>query len=648
MSKLTALDVFNEYPNNKSSFISQMGDAADAGKMWDNFKRISNGGNTQSITSTGTSTRAGVIDGVTTAFVQSTGSFGQALSKLSDVVRGVANIGDKVVQTQMGVNDQNSSSKQIFDLIKEGGLNPLKLLSSGAEIMFNEVSNELTQQSILLSEIGSKTGLVGELGERLRMDMVEASIEGARYGKNLMEIGSFYVELVDQSGKFSLINKDIYDSAIPLAASLDMHLSQLGTTLFDYEKVGVGLTKSIENLEQATVRSLSLGLSAKKVTETMRTEISRLNEYGFQNGVRGLERMSQKALEFRMNMNEVFTVADKVFNPEGALELTANLQVLGGAIGDFNDPLKLMYMATNNVEGLQDALIGAAGSLATYNTEQGRFEITGVNLRRAKAMAQELGISYQELAKGAIASAERTVAATSLMSRGLMMKEEDREFITNISRMEDGEMKIVVPKSLMDELGGQTEISLDRITKDQADLLLKNRDAFKEMSTKDIAMSQLTEIQQMSRGIDVIAAYVRVRASQILKGSVQGVAGDMIKDLQKNIDSFSTQISQNENANMKGKVETVASYVVGKGTEIFTSPINTIKDISNKMSETFNNNQQTQNRTVTTQGTVTHVIEHRVQNGADGMSRHIIKNPDIISEWMSKIEHEEREYLNPN
>jgi hypothetical protein len=588
------------------------------------------------------------VNGITEAFVQNTGILGRTLSTLSDVVRGVADIGDKIVQTQMGVADPNSSSKKIFDIVKEGGLNPLKLLKSGFTEVINEVTNELTQQSILFSEIGSKTGLVGELGEKLRMDMVEASIEGARYGKNLMEIGSFYTELVSESGKFSLINKDIYDNAIPLAASLNMHLSDLSRVLFDYEKIGVGLNQSIKNLEEATVNSLSLGLSAKKVTETMRSEISKLNEFGFQNGVRGLERMAQKSLEFRMNMNSVFQIADKVFNPEGALDLVANLQVLGGAFGDFNDPIKLMYMATNDVEGLQDALIDAAGSLATYNEEQGRFEITGVNLRRAKAMAQELGISYQELATGAIAAAERTSAATALMSRGLIMDEKDRDFLTNISRMEDGEMKIVVPKSLMDELGGQTELSLEKLTDNQAQVLLRNREAFKEMNTKDIAMSQLTEIQQISRGIDVVASYARVRAAQFLKGTASGLLGDAIKDLKLNVDSFSTQLSQKENVNLSTKVQDFTSNIGQKTKDFFASPLNAINDIADRMTRTFDNNQQTESRTVTTQGTVTHVHEHRVQNGLDAMSRQIIKNDDIISEWMSQVEHEERSYRNPN
>lgn len=585
--------------------------------------------------------------GLGEAIVANTGALGKLLVGLNSVVKGVADVGDRIIQTQMGVSDPNSASSKIFELVKEGGINPAKLLSSGVSAVFNDITNELTQQSILFSEIGSKTGLVGELGERLREDMIEASIEGARYGKNLLEIGSFYTQLVDQSGKFSLINKEVYDNAIPLAAALNMHMTELSMNLFEYEKIGVGLNKSIESLEEATVNSLSLGLSAQKVVQTMRSEISKLNEFGFQNGVRGLERMAQKALEFRINMNSVFQIADKVFNPEGALDLVANLQVLGGAIGDFNDPIKLMYMATNNVEGLQDALIDAAGSLATYNAEQGRFEITGVNLRRAKAMAQELGISYQELATGAIAAAERTSAASAIMRTGLIMDEKDRDFLTNIARMEDGEMKIVVPKSLMDELGGRTELALDSISQKDAQILLQNREAFKQMDTKDIAMSQLTEIQQISRGIDVIAAYARVRSAGFLKGSAENLMGDALKDLKLNVESFSTNLAQTKKEDSIFKPIESFEKIKQFGKDFFASPINAINNVADRMSQT-SNNQQSQNRIVTTQGTVTHIIEHRVQNGADGMSRHIIKNPDIISEWMSKIEHEEREYLNPN
>jgi hypothetical protein len=238
-------------------------------------------------------------------------------------------------------------------------------------------------------------------------------------------------------------------------------------------------------------------------------------------------------------MQSTFTIADKVFNPEGAIDLVANLQVLGGAIGDFNDPLKLMYDATNNVEGLQDALIKASGSLATYNQEQGRFEVTGINLRKAKEMANALGISMGELNKISIAAAERTQATTALMATGLVMKDEDREFLTNLSRMDGGEMKIMVPKSLMDSLGiKEQSLALKDLTPKQEKILLANKEAFEKMNPKDMAMAQLTETQQMSRGIDVIAAYFKIRGAEMARGAVRGGIGKEYDELKNAINNF--------------------------------------------------------------------------------------------------------------
>lgn len=650
---ISIIDIFNSYSTDRSGFVTMAGgDAIEAGKQWDRLSSIAKDKDklTPSLFGKGGS---GFIDTVSNSFVAMTGPIGKALVGMSEIVKNVADVGEKIYQSQMGVKDDNSGTQAIFDALKGGGLNPLKLMVSSGE----EVLKQFQQQSILLSEIGMKTGLVGDLGEKLREDMIEASIEGARYGATLQEIGQFYIGLVESSGKFSLINQDTYDTAIPLSRALNMNLDELSKTLFDYEKVGVGLGKSIENLEGATVRSLSLGLSAKKVTETMKTDIGKLNEYGFKDGVRGLERMSQKALEFRMNMSETFKIAEKVFEPEGALDLAANLQVLGGAFGAFNDPLKLMYMATNDVEGLQDALIGAAGSLATYNDEQGKFEITGVNLRRAHEMAKQLGIDYKELSNGAIAAAERTSASAALLSSGLIMKDEDREFLTNISRMEDGEMKITVPKSLMDELGGRSEIALKNISEKEAGLLLENREAFKEMSTKDIAMDQLTTTQQMSRGIDVIATYAKVRAAEFLQTKTKSIAGDMIEDLKNNINSFSSEISQKNRVKQTEKIENTSRSInypapnrvsTGVSSQNINPPSEPISTNSGVTPNNVNPRNRTNNEPISMgvpRPTITVVHDFKVPAMADSIARNMIKNPDQMTDLIMNIQHPEGSFL---
>jgi hypothetical protein len=202
-----------------------------------------------------------------------------------------------------------------------------------------------------------------------------------------------------------------------------------------------------------------------------------------------------------MNMAETFKVADKVMNPESAIELTANMQMLGGAIGDLNDPLKLMYMATNNVEGLQDAIQGAASTLAVFNSEQGRFEITGANLRRGKEMATQLGISYSEFAKGAISAQERLMATDTLLAKGFNLKDKDREFITNLSQMKDGEMQIVIPKSLEETLGkdiGTNELKLSELSSTQIDILKAYQKDLETKTPAQMAEEMFTQTKQIT------------------------------------------------------------------------------------------------------------------------------------------------------
>jgi hypothetical protein len=451
-------------------------------------------------------------------------------SGLNKVVKAAVGGAQAIANTQMGGPEAagGESVNKLFEIFQKGGANPLTVGWEAIKTAGSEILGQLKAESELRYKINSSTMLTGQLSEDLRGDIEQSSVSAARYGMSMSDVADLYVGLVESSGKFSLINKETMNTAIPVVAALGMNMSQMATTISEYEKVGVGIDQTIQGISDATTKEVSLGMNAKKVTQDMQANIGKLNEYGFRNGIKGLEDMARKASELRMNMDSVFSIAEKVFSPEGAIDMVANLQVLGGAIGDLNDPLKLMYMATNNVEGLQDALAGAAGSLATYNQEQGRFEVTGANLRKAKEMAQQMGISMGELNKISIAAAERTQAASALMSSGLTMKEEDREFITNLSRMEGGEMKIMVPESIAQKLGVPTKIALDSLDEKTKQALLSNREAFKQMSPAEMAQNQLTETQQISRNMGVVAAYVKVRAAQTIKGAVEGANIDKL------------------------------------------------------------------------------------------------------------------------
>jgi hypothetical protein len=415
------------------------------------------------------------------------------------------------------------------------------------------IATQLKQEAQLRTDINEKVGMQGELSKGLREEIIDAYPSTLRLGYGMQQLTDMMTNMMSESGRFNLISKETIGQAAATARSFVGDLSEMGRVFGQFEKVGLGASDATKAIDTAGKSSLSLGLNSKKTTQDLRDNLGKLNEFGFANGVQGLNRMVQKANEFRISMDSVYQIADKVFSPEGALELSANLSVLGGAMGDFGDPIKLMYMATNNVEGLQDALIGAAGSLTTYNQEQGRFEITGVNLRKAKAMASELGISYQELAKGAIAASERTAAASALMTSGLVMEDKEREFLTNLSQMKDGKMVIEVPKSLMSELGGQTEVILEDLTNAQKTTLLANQAAFEKMSTEDIARGQLSAMENIERDIGFMAATTRGRVVNMAKSAAEaaGLTGEdaqkFVKETADNVSKGTVQMSDNFN-----------------------------------------------------------------------------------------------------
>ena len=422
------------------------------------------------------------------------------------------------------------------------------------------IATQLTQESQLRTDINEKVGMQGELSKGLREEMVAAYPATLRLGFGIEQLSGMMTNMMGETGRFNLISQGTIEQAAKTARAFVGDLSDMGKVFSQFEKVGIGASDATKAIDKAGISSLSLGLNSKKTTSELRENLGKLNEFGFANGVQGLNRMVQKANEFRISMDSVYQVAEKVFSPEGALELSANLSVLGGAMGDFADPIKLMYMATNNVEGLQDALIDAAGSLTTYNQEQGRFEITGVNLRKAKAMASELGISYQELAKGAIAASERSAAASALMTSGLVMDEKEKEFLTNLSQMKDGKMVIEVPKSLMSELGGQTEVILEDLTNAQKTTLLANQQAFEKMSSEDVARGQLSATENIQRDVAFLAATTRGQAVKSFKSAAEA-AGITGEDSQKFVKEMTDKLAKGEIEMMGSFNETARNFI---------------------------------------------------------------------------------------
>ena len=430
------------------------------------------------------------------------------INGFQNLIKGVAGKGGLLGEGDFGENLKTQAGNLMTSIIGEVSKNASQILQQEVE---------------LHNEINSRIGISGELSRGLRTEIMETLPEMITMGYGFEDVKKTITGMIEEQGKFTLYNREVIGDMAVTSRAFVGDLDTLGKMIGTYEKAGYGAAGALERINEAGESSISLGLNARKVVAEIETNMKNLNQYGFKNGYDGLTRMAQKSIEFKMSMQSVFTLAEKLFDPDQAVALSANLQAIGGAIGDFNDPLKLMYMATNDAGGLQDAMIGVAGSLATYNSELGKFEITGVNLRKARALAGELGMSMDELSTTAIKAAERTSASADLLAGGFNLDEKQQEFITNLARMEGGKMVIDIPKDFTDEFKGATRVALEDLNDEQVRVLIDNQKVFEEMNAKDIALSQYTETQKLGLQVSEIVTMMKVQLANSIRGDLSKV-----------------------------------------------------------------------------------------------------------------------------
>ena len=435
------------------------------------------------------------------------------------------------------VNSNTSIEKfaELYTKAKSEGGNPIEKFFSGLQgVAGNQTETYAKEQVYMLRQMNAEMGLTGKFSQDFRDSLNDTIPALQGMGLGVSDIVEHTKEMVDNSGKFAFISTESQIKAAEIATAFGMSMKELAGSYKSFEDVGIGAVGAAEAIGDAGKESLELGLQSQTTIKGLQENVDKLNQFGFQKGIRGLEEMVRKSTEFRMSVDSVFQVADKVFSPEGALEMAANLQVVGGAMGALNNPLEMMYMATNNVEGLQDAILKSSESLATFNNETGRFEVVGVNLRKAKDMADATGISLADLTKGAIAGNERMQAMNDMS--GIDVPEDTKRFLTNIAQMKDGEMTIALKGDAAKDLkkiAPNGIIKMSDMTDDIAGTLKEYQDDFKVLNPEQIIEQQANAVQNIMRDVNMLLGVARMKAAGVADSGIEAIFGMDSKDLGK-------------------------------------------------------------------------------------------------------------------
>jgi hypothetical protein len=247
------------------------------------------------------------------------------------------------------------------------------------------------------------TGLY-EYAEIYRKTISDVYLENIDLGFAFDDSSKLISSMASQMQRMVPFTKENATNALVLGKVLGQTPEEVAKLIGQMTAYGNSQKKSIDILNKATMTARAFGLDAKKLTATVSDNIQKSQIYGFKNGVEGLTKMAAQAQRVGFDIKNAQTVSDLILEGglEDAVKKSSELQALGGNIGALGDPGQLYRMAMYDIEGLQDELIKASSSAVDFNETTGDFKIGGEEMLRLRQQAKILGLTYEEVAKGAI------------------------------------------------------------------------------------------------------------------------------------------------------------------------------------------------------------------------------------------------------
>jgi hypothetical protein len=280
------------------------------------------------------------------------------------------------------------------------------------------------------------------IGNRTRIrEMMEAvseiSPEIIGLGGDFKDAGKVIGEIAAGSRRTLIASKDDIKELFATSKVIGQDVSKL---VDEFAKVGIMYSDISENVLDSINYVNSIGLNAKAVMGDVVSNTDKLSRFNFEGGVQGLTKMAAQASMLRFDMKETFELADKVLDPDKAIEVASAFQRLGVSAGNLTDPFMLMNQSINDPSGLQDSLINVAKQFTYFDEKTKSFKISPQGILTLREMEQQTGVSAKSMREAALSAADFDKRMSDIKKTGIAtgFSEDDQKLIANLSRMGEG------------------------------------------------------------------------------------------------------------------------------------------------------------------------------------------------------------------
>jgi hypothetical protein len=317
----------------------------------------------------------------------------------------------------------------------------LENLDSVGKTLLNNVGSF---QDKLFSTVRKDLGLMGVGVEKFSKGLLTASEGVVKLGGNLNDVITYFAAVNKSLDRTTFLTQQaaINFRQLALVGVTDETIGKFNKF---FDSIGVGIEDSTQKQKNLVDEARSYGLNVGEFLTSVNNRISSLTLFGFPKGVNDLSKMVAQSQTLGLELKSVESFAESIMgSPEKAFEIAAELQTIGGAFAQLGDGASLLYDAQNDLPGLQDKIVKAAASIATFNEESGQFEISAGERLRLRSVAGKLGMDVKELATLATKAAAQAKIFRELDLRPDFknLSDEDKQLIANYTQFKGGKLTI--------------------------------------------------------------------------------------------------------------------------------------------------------------------------------------------------------------
>ena len=284
-------------------------------------------------------------------------------------------------------------------------LRPLKLaeqIAKDTAEIFTSIPDTMVDIDKQFNSIMQNMGVGAGYSDAIKDNLSKGAYAVLKLGGDIKDATALQNEVVNQFNKNIVLSEDMYAK---LYATTKVAGVAAGELLDGFDKAGMSITHITEQMYNTSKIARDMGVSSQVVSKNVVSNLEQLNRFNFVNGVDGLAKMAAKAAMLRIDMKQTLDFAEKMLNPEDAINMSAALQRLGNVSSDLIDPLKLMDLAQNNVPELQNQLSGLFKTYTFFNEETQSFEFFPDAKGKMRELAKELQMPQSEIEKMALGTA---------------------------------------------------------------------------------------------------------------------------------------------------------------------------------------------------------------------------------------------------